>query len=53
MSKEAEIRDGKLKMPNQEVIEVKIKDDGEGYDPNKKGTVPNHEKIEIYINPKK
>lgn len=50
--KEIEIRDGKLKVSGQE-IKVKIKDDGEGYKPDEKGTIPNHDKVEIiYISPK-
>lgn len=45
-----ETRDGKLIRPNEEVVDVKIVDRGEGLE---KGQPPNHDKVEIiYISPK-
>ncbi len=39
--------------PDLPRTEVEIIDNGEGYDPNEKGTIPNHDKVEIvYISPK-
>jgi hypothetical protein len=47
-----EIRDGKLRVPGQEEVEVEIIDNGEDFI-GEKGSIPNHDKVEIVnISPK-
>jgi hypothetical protein len=47
-----EIRNGKLRVPDQEEVKVEIIDNGENFD-GEKGSIPNHDKVEVVnISPK-
>lgn len=43
----AETREGSLKRFGEEIVEVLILDNGENFDPEEKGSIPNYDKIQI------